>query len=216
MEYYPNGNLWKITDSVGYRLEYFYDPVAQTYVIEIKDNFSSGDGGPYYSTASYNLLFGQPDWTQDLNLNYQVNLYDEFGRMVAVCGPYDAASPSCAGVAAGTLGNAPVAARPTIAFAYTMPGLSGADNDIESASKPAHALTYNKAVSVKGSDPIIIRTLTYADGMKRIIQTKKDAAVDDGSGNPQNGMIVSGKVKFDELGRVTRQGQPNYESNSEA
>ncbi len=37
--------------------------------------------------------------------------------------------------------------------------------------------------------------------MKRIIQTKKDAAVDDGKGNPKNGMIVSGKVKFDELGR---------------
>ena len=202
MEYYDNGKLWRITDAIGYQLEYSYDPFAATYVTQIKDNFSKTDGGPYYSTASYNPLFGQPDWTQDLNLNYQVNLYDEFGRMVAVCSPYDATAPICAGVAAGTIGNAPVAAKPTLAFVYTMPILEGDDNDIGGVPlQPARAITYNKAVSIKGSDGIIIRTITFADGMKRIIQAKKDADV-----NGAYGMTISGKVIFDELGRVSHAG----------
>jgi RHS repeat-associated protein len=210
MKYYTNGNLWTITDPVGYKLIYSYDDtVTATYVTGITDNFPA-PAGPYHSTAVYNPLFGQPDWTQDLNLNYQVNLYDEFGRMVAVCSPYDApGAPVCAGVAAGTIVvNTPVDAKPTLAFVYTMPTLQGEDNQIGGTPlQLARAITYNKAVSVKGSDPIIIKTVTFTDGMKRVLQTKKDATV-----NGTNGMTVSGKVVFDDLGRVVQQGQPMFET----
>ena len=93
---------------------------------------------------------------------------------------------------------------PTVAFAYTQPAISTSDN--ETLDAPAHAVTSNRAVSVKGSDPIIIKTITYVDGMKRIIQTKKDADV-----KGTYGMVVSGLIVFDDLGRVTVQGQPIFE-----
>ncbi len=218
MTYYENGNLWTITDPVGYKLTYWYDSEVATHVVRIEDNFTSGAGGPYYSTAGYkSLLFGQPDWTQDLNGNYQVNLYDEFGRIVSICGPHDAIAgnpPTCAGNEAGAVAG-PATSKPTIAFEYRMPSI-GDDGEINGipSLKPARAITHNKAVSSKESDAIIIKTITFADGMKRIIQTKKDADVYVGTDIPDTGMTVSGKVVFDELGRVEKQGQPEFDTAS--
>jgi RHS repeat-associated protein len=189
------GNVTGITDPVGYKLAYAYDTTVHTYVTQISDNFTSGDGGPYYSSAGYNLYFGQVSSSVDLNKNTDARGYDQFGRLVCVYGPYDTApvNPDDCG---GT---------PTIAFAYAAPALSSSDN--ETINAPAVAETTNRAVSSKGGDPIKIRTLTYADGMKRILETKKDATV-----NGANGTVVSGMVTFDELGRVTEQGQPQFES----
>jgi RHS repeat-associated protein len=194
MAYDGYGNVQTITDPVGYVLTYIYDPTTFTYVTKIQDNFSGASGGPYYSTASYNLLFGEMATSVDLNKNVEARGYDEFGRLTCVFGPYDAA-PADPDTCTGS---------PTIAFAYTPPVLS-ADN--ETLTAPAHAVTYNRAVSVKGSSPIIIKTITYVDGMKRILQTKKDA-----DKNGAYGMTVSGQIVFDDLGRVTQQGQPVFES----
>ncbi len=130
----------------------------------------------------------------DLNKNVEAMGYDEFGRHACVFGPYDAAPANpdtCA-------------SSPTIAFAYTPPALA---SDNETLAAPAHAVTYNRAVSVKGSDPIIIKTITYVDGLKRILQTKKDT-----DNNGAYGMTVSGQIDFDDLGHVTAQGQPVFES----
>ncbi len=194
MTYHTNGNLSTITDPVGYKLIYSYDDtITATHVTEIRDNFSGDQGGPYYSTASYNPLFGQVRTSTDLNKNTQANGYDEFGRLACVYGPYDAA-PGDIDTCTGTR---------TIAFTYQPPVL-GSDNALTS---PASAITENRAVSVKGHDPIIIRTITYIDGMKRIIETKKDA-----DANGTYGMTVSGKVVFDDLGRVAQQGQPVFET----
>ncbi len=208
MTYDPYGNIETITDPVNYVLTYTYDTDVNTYVTQITDNFAGAQGGPYFSRASYNLYYGQPDWTQDLNGNYQVNLYDEFGRLSSICGPYDASSgnpPSCTGITAGTTGTA--TGRPTLAFEYSVPKnmIGGAGV----SATPAIAVTHNKAVSVKGSDGKIIDTVTFADGMKRIIQTKKDAAVSGASG-----MTVSGLIVFDELGRTSAQDQPVFRAKS--
>ena len=194
MSYDAFGNISTISDPVGYSLTYAYDPTIFTYVSKIVDNFPPGDGGPYYSSASYNLLYGQVAKSVDLNKNIDARGYDEFGRLACVYGPYDAAPvdpDACTG-------------SPTVAFAYTQPAISTSDN--ETLDAPAHAVTSNRAVSVKGSDPIIIKTITYVDGMKRIIQTKKDADV-----KGTYGMVVSGLIVFDDLGRVTVQGQPIFE-----
>ncbi|WP_438029687.1 hypothetical protein [Sorangium sp. So ce233] len=56
-------------------------------------------------------------------------------------------------------------------------------------------------------DPIV--TVTFADGLGRVLQTKKDLERDTGTGT-EVGMTVSGAVVFDALGSVVEQGQPVF------
>jgi hypothetical protein len=57
------------------------------------------------------------------------------------------------------------------------------------------------------SDPL--ETVLFTDGLKRVLQTKKDGAVDaSGSGTASDVMIVSGRVLFDAFGRTTTQYHP--------
>jgi len=209
MQYYTNGNLRKIADPVGYELEYFYDSETNTYVTKIRDNFAPAAGGPYYSTASYNLLFGQVERSTDLNRNHQVNVYDEFGRLTAVCGPYDNVT---------TVEACRTRADRALTFAYHQPAFTqrtSHDPNPSDLASPAYAVTRNQAWSRVGTDGRPLRTVTYSDGLGRLIQTRKDADVDaDGNGSAASGMTVSGKVVFDALGRVIKQGQPVFKSAS--
>ncbi len=50
-----------------------------------------------------------------------------------------------------------------------------------------------------------IDTVTFVDGMKRVVQTKKEPDI-----NGVNSMTLSGSVEYDTLGRVIQQGQPGY------
>jgi RHS repeat-associated protein len=70
------------------------------------------------------------------------------------------------------------------------------------------ALTKNKGY---WEEDETIDTLLYIDGIKRVIQTKKEAEVFAGD-NKTHGMTVSGKVEFDALGRTIEQWQPLFES----
>ena len=47
-----------------------------------------------------------------------------------------------------------------------------------------------------------IDTILFTDGLKRVIQTKKDAAVLETASVPTDRMIVSGQVLFDAFGRT--------------
>jgi len=190
MGYNPDGNIATITSpqgdpshnkyTQGYQLAYAYDPDTATYVTGITDSFG------YASSADYDLRFGQPVRSADVNGNSRVNDYDEFGRLIHVYGPYAVrgGSPAC---------------QPTIAFEYIAPGLNG-ENEL---ATPARAVTTNRADSSAGCTGVVIKTATVSDGLKRIIQTRKDAEV---NGAPT--VVVSGKVIFDSLGRVKKQGQP--------
>ncbi|MCI5180784.1 MAG: sugar-binding protein, partial [Candidatus Electrothrix sp. AW3_4] len=64
------------------------------------------------------------------------------------------------------------------------------------------------------TDPL--ETVTFMDGFKRAIQTKKDGAISTGSGNSKDKtkdvMIVSGRVIFDFVGRVIEQYYPITEN----
>jgi RHS repeat-associated protein len=51
------------------------------------------------------------------------------------------------------------------------------------------------------------QTLALADGWGRVMQTKKRADVDNGSGIPAPGLVVSGKATLDTYGRAVSQGQ---------
>ncbi len=196
MTYYPNGNLETIkypkgdpkfnTHQDSFVITYTYDEETGIYVGSIADSYG------YTSEAGYNHKFGRPEWQKDLNGNYQVNTYDDFGRLAKIYGPCEAAGPT-----------APEGATPTLAFSYTFPPNAGAP-----FAPPAGAITRNKAAacSENRSFPAqILTTATYGDGMKRIIQTKKQAQVGENVG-----MTVSGANVYDALGRVTEQDQPAY------
>ena len=69
---------------------------------------------------------------------------------------------------------------------------------------PASAITQHKDIQHAG-DPI--QTVTFMDGLRRVIQTKKDLDRDsNGNGTVVTGMTVSGQVTFDNRGRVQAQG----------
>ncbi|WP_159398005.1 RHS repeat domain-containing protein [Sorangium cellulosum] len=75
---------------------------------------------------------------------------------------------------------------------------------------PARSRTRHKDVQHPG-DPV--DTVTFVDGLNRVIQTKKDLEKDQGPDTePLVGMTVSGKVIFDERGRVAEQGQPVFDT----
>jgi YD repeat-containing protein len=61
---------------------------------------------------------------------------------------------------------------------------------------------------VRDGDPLV--TITFVDGLDRVIQTKKDLERDDGNATIV-GMSVSGRVVFDARGRVQQQGQPTFQ-----
>ncbi|NIH63990.1 hypothetical protein, partial [Streptomyces cinereoruber] len=54
-----------------------------------------------------------------------------------------------------------------------------------------------------------IDTVTFTDGLKRVLQTKKDASVSASPGAaPTEAMTVSGRLKFDHLGRAVEKYYP--------
>ena len=82
--------------------------------------------------------------------------------------------------------------------------------DGETLLSPADAVTHNKASSRVGSVGKTLDTVTFADGMKRAIQVKKEADV-----NGVYGMVNSGLLVYDELARTIAQGQPIFQSSGE-
>src|SRR5262249_52356878 len=138
-------------------------------------NVSVTDAFGLTSTSTPNLLFGVPDDVTDVNNQTQFLKYDDFGRVVQVFGPKD--QPT---------------GEPTIEFVYgTQPG---------TAPVPAWGETRHKDVRRPG-DPI--ETVSFIDGLGRLLQTKKDIEKDLGSGtNTAVGMSVSGRIQFDERGRT--------------
>ncbi len=83
---------------------------------------------------------------------------------------------------------------PTIEVAY------------DTAARPAWALTRNR-LEEQGGDGRL-DTVVFVDGLKRIIQTKKDAQVEGGT----VGMSVTGHLTFDAMGRVEQKGQTLFDT----
>jgi RHS repeat-associated protein len=142
------------------------------------------DSFGYSSSSVPNYLFGSPASTTDLNGNMEVRTYDDFGRLRFVYGPNDIG-----------------ASEPTIAFVYSEQGI-GQD------PLPAFAETDHKDVQHPGNP---IATVSFADGLGRVIQTKKDLEKDTGTGTIA-GMSVSGALTFDSRGRVHQRGQPVFDT----
>jgi len=77
------GNLASVTDPVGYRVDYSYDPVTRTHVAQATDSFG------YVNRSTTDLRFGLPAETTDENGNRVTRVYDGFGRLAQVFVPYD-------------------------------------------------------------------------------------------------------------------------------
>jgi RHS repeat-associated protein len=136
----------------------------------------------YSSSVVPDLRFHLPQSTTDLNGQVVSYTYDEFGRLFNVVGPTDQGSTVA-----------------TIHMIYSQ---------TPTAPLPIFAATQHKDVQAP-SDPI--ETVTFADGLNRIIQTKKDLTKDlQGDGTTQLGMTVSGQVVFDARGRIAQIGQPGF------
>src|SRR6185295_14056598 len=137
---------------------YEYDPQVQTHVARITDSFGLS------SQASYELRFGKVLSTVDTNNNQTSNLYDSVGRLKQIFGPYEQGQ----GTATLSFDYAPIETP------FYDPG--GA---LSFSSAVPNAITrhVDKDADGNGKSSGTIDTILFTDGLKRVIQTKKDAAV---------------------------------------
>jgi RHS repeat-associated protein len=143
----------------------------------------------YISSATTDLSFGLPALETDINGHMTLIQYDDFGRVSKVFAPAEVGTTHA-----------------TVAMTYSLPIV------VPTASQPAYART-DHFDSQHPSDPVT--TVTFADGLGRMIETKKDLAKDTGSGTtPTPGMTVSGKIGFDVRGRIVSRDQPVFDTGS--
>lgn len=166
--YDPYGNLARVTGPAN--------AAGQRYVLDYQFDpvvathiVRIADSFGYASTATHHYKYGKVETTTDLNAQQTTYAYDVVGRASTLTGPYEQ----------GT-------GQATIRFAYH-----------PQAAVP-YALTQHIDRDAAGilKDPI--ETLLFTDGIKRVVQTKKDIAlfVDQDSA-PVDSMSVSGRAVFD-------------------
>ncbi|HBY96539.1 MAG TPA: sugar-binding protein [Chloroflexi bacterium] len=179
--YFPNGNVQRVTgpsNNNGQRYEvlYEYDPTVQTHITKITDSFG------YISTATYNLKYGEVETVTDTNDNPTAYVYDAFGRLASVTGPYEQSGPA-----------------PTIRFEYhpqaAVPWAIARHLDVFRGP----AATIDTVVFVDGLDRVL---QTKKSGT---VFAGPDAP-------PQDVLIVSGRVNFDFVGRLVEAYYPVTES----
>lgn len=173
MTYLANGNLQSVTDPVTKHGQRYQVSYGYDSTVGVHVQ-STTDSFGYRSTAAHDLRFGKPSLVTDENGQELRTAYDALGRADSVTGPYER----------GT-------GRATIDFEYH-----------PEAAVP-YAVTRHLDRAATGVRPDTIDTITFIDGTKRVLQTKKDASVAVAPGaTPEAVMTVSGRVKVDFVGRV--------------
>ncbi|GAA2811363.1 hypothetical protein GCM10019017_66510 [Streptomyces showdoensis] len=179
LAYHPDGNLKSVTGPANAR--------GQRYTLEYGYDTTVGvhiesveDSFGYRSTTAYNLKYGLPERNTDQNGQPLRMAYDSVGRLERVTGPYEKDGD-----------------RATITFGYH-----------PEATVP-YATTQHLDRAASGVRDDTIDTVTFSDGLKRVLQTKKDASVSASPGAaPAQVMTVSGRLRFDHLGRAVEKYYP--------
>jgi RHS repeat-associated protein len=187
VEHFPDGNLKSVTGPANKAGQRFRLEYGYDTVVGVHVE-SVVDSFGLRSTLTHNLKYGQPDRTTDENGRQLLMSYDGVGRLDSVTGPYEIGS-----------------GRVTIDFEYH-----------PEAAVP-YAQTRHLDRSAAGVRADTIDTVTFSDGLKRVLQTKKDASVAATPGvEPQQVMTVSGRTKFDFVGRAVEQYHPVTEAKGTA
>ncbi|WP_160150190.1 SpvB/TcaC N-terminal domain-containing protein [Nonomuraea solani] len=172
--YHPNGTLATLTEPANHKGQRFKLTYAYD---EVTGTYvtSTRDSYGYESTATYNLKFGETETSVDINNQRLSYTYDDAGRVATVTGPHD--------VGAG---------KPTIAFEYH-----------PEATVPYATTRHLDRASDGTVKADTIDTVTFTDGLARVVQTKKDARI-----GGADAMTVSGRTVFDEFGRTVERFYP--------
>ncbi|ANN18804.1 sugar-binding protein [Amycolatopsis orientalis] len=179
LEYFPDGNLKAVTKPGNKTGQRYRLEYGYDAVVGVHVE-SIVDSFGLRSGATHNLKYGQPERTTDQNGQQVLRGYDSVGRLDTVTGPYEIGS-----------------GKVTIDFDYH-----------PEAAVP-YATTRHLDRDATGVREDTIDTVTFTDGLKRVLQTKKDASVADKPGDdPEQVMTVSGRAKFDFLGRAVEQYHP--------
>jgi len=177
--YFPNGNLQLVTGPANSTNQRYQVGYQYDPVVQTYITTITDTFG-YASSATYNFKYGNVATTTDTNNNVTSYTFDQFGRTETIKGPYEQA---------GTL--------PTIRFEYH-------PNDA-----PAWALTKNLDPYRDPTGADTINTVLFTDGLKRVLQTKKDGTIFTGrTSAAQHVMLVSGRVTFDFVGRTVEEFYP--------
>jgi RHS repeat-associated protein len=176
LEYSPNGNLSAVTGPANRDGQRYRLDYGYDTVVGVHIE-SIVDSFGYRSTTTHDLRYGEPELTTDQN-NQRLRLsYDSAGRLDSVTGPYEIAEN-----------------RLTIDFEYH-----------PEAAVP-YAVTRHVDRAAAGVREDTIDTVLFTDGVKRVLQTKKDASVAPSAGSdPQSVMTVSGRTTVDFVGRAIEQ-----------
>lgn len=172
MTYFDDGNLKSVTQPANKTGQRFHLDYTYDTVVGVHVE-SITDSFGYRSTSTHNLNYGLPAVETDEN-NQQVRTdYDAYGRVDSVTGPYELAE-----------------GRPTIDFEY------------HPEAEVPYAITRHVDRTAGGVRDDTMDTVLFIDGLKRTVQTKKDASVVTAPGqDPQQVMTVSGRTVYDFVGR---------------
>lgn len=139
------------------------------------------------ASATYDQNTGRLGSRIDENGNLTTYSYDAAGRLSAITAPSEQGSGSS-----------------TVSYEY-----GGLDATFNPAGAHAWAKTKHYDIFNSGNT---IDTVTFVDGMGRIVQRKRDAEVDGVAGEAR---IVEGAVEYDALGREIKEWYPVVETNSD-
>ncbi len=183
LEYHPDGNLKSVTKPANRTGQRSRLDYGYDTVVSVHIE-SITDNFGLRSGATHNLKYGQPDRTTDQNGQQVLSSYDSVGRLDTVTGPYEIGS-----------------------------GKTTIDFDYHPEATVPYATTRHLDRDATGVREDTIDTVTFTDGLKRVLQTKKDASVADNPGDtPEQVMTVSGRAKFDFVGRAVETYHPVTEA----